>query len=90
MSVTVLVPETFQPFTGGVEAVEVEGATVGQSLEETLKKFPELRRVWFKEKDKLVGYLLILLNGEKIHGDVLSQTVKDGDEIYPLPVIGGG
>jgi molybdopterin converting factor small subunit len=90
MSIKVLIPESFQTATGGINAVEVKGKTIGECLVEAVEKFPGLQKLWFKEKGKLASYLLILLNGEKVHNNNLSQTVKDKDEIYPLLVIGGG
>jgi len=90
MGVRVLIPETFQTATGGVEEVMVEGETVGQCLNKAVEKYPRLQKLWFVEKDTLAHYLLIFVNGENIHGDSLKHVVKDGDEIYPMLIIGGG
>jgi molybdopterin converting factor small subunit len=90
MGVKVIIAETFKSATGGIETVEVEGETVGQCLEEVVRKFPGLQKLWFREKGKLASYLLILLNGENIRENKLTRAVKDGDEICPLLIIGGG
>jgi molybdopterin converting factor small subunit len=90
MSIKVLIPENFQTATAGISAVEVKGVNIGECLDEAVERFPGLRKLWFKEKGKLASYLLILVNGEKINGNNLRHTVKDKDEIYTLPVIGGG
>ena len=90
MSVKVLIPETFQTATGGAEIVEVKGETVGQCLKEAVKKYPGLEKLWFEGKDKLARYILIFINGENTHGDSLTQAVKEGDEINPMLIIGGG
>ncbi len=90
MSIKVIIDEAFQPATGGVEAVEVTGDTIGQCLKEVVKKFPGLQKLWFKAENRPSPYILILLNGENISGNRLIHKVKDGDEIYPLLIIGGG
>ena len=90
MSVKVLISETFQTATGGTETVEVEGNTVGESLREAIKKYSGLEKLWFEGENKLAHYILVFINGENIHGDTLPHPVKDGDEIYPMLIIGGG
>ncbi len=90
MSVKVVIAETFQTVTGGTEMVEVQGKTVGRCLEEVVKKFPGIEKMWYGEKGQLAHYILIFVNGENVLGDNLMQPVKDGDEIYPMLIIGGG
>jgi molybdopterin converting factor small subunit len=90
MSIKVIIEESFRPATGGVEEVEVEGDTIGQCLQETVKKFPGLKKIWFKGENKPTPYILVFLNGENIGGSKLARKVKDRDEICPLLIIGGG
>jgi hypothetical protein len=90
MSIRVIIEESFRSATGGVEKMEVEGDTIGQCLKEAVKKFPDLKKLWFKGNNKLTPYLLILLNSENIGGNKMARKVKDGDEICPLLIIGGG
>ncbi len=90
MRVKVLIAETFQTATAGTEIIEVQGETIGQCLNETVRKFPGLEKLWFEKKGKLAHYILLFINGENVRGDGLSQAVKEGDEIYPMLIIGGG
>lgn len=90
MGVKVLIPESFQTATSGTEMVEVDGKTVGQCLKEVIRQFPGLEKLWFAEKEKLAYYILLFINGENVQGDGLSLEVKEGDEIYPMLIIGGG
>jgi hypothetical protein len=43
----------------------------------------------FDENNDLPTYVTVFINGEKA-SDGLSLPVKDGDEIFPMMIIGGG
>ncbi len=91
MSVSMKIPAMFQNETGGVKLVEVDGHTIGESLDELIKLYPSIEKVLFDERDVLAGWLMIFLNGEALpDGNRLAVPVKDGDEIYPLMMIDGG
>jgi molybdopterin converting factor small subunit len=90
MMVKVIIAETFQSATGGIESVEVEGKTIGQCLKEAVQKYPGLQKLWFKSENQLAHYILVLINGENTSQNKLSRKIKDGDEIYPMLIIGGG
>jgi molybdopterin converting factor small subunit len=90
MGVKVIIAETFQTATAGTDIIEVQGETVGQCLIETVRKYPGLEKLWFEKKGKLAHYMLLFINGENVHGEGLGQKVKEGDEIYPMLIIGGG
>jgi molybdopterin converting factor small subunit len=90
LSIQVVIAATFQSATGGIESVEVEGKTLGQCLNEAVKKFPGLQKLWFKSENQLAHYLLVLINGENTSQNKLNLAVKDGDQIYPMLMIGGG
>ncbi len=90
MGVKVIIAETFQSATGGLEAVEVEGKTLGQCLKGAVKKYPGLQTFWFKSDKRLAPYILVLINGENTSQNKLSRRINSGDEIYPMLIIGGG
>ena len=47
MSVKINIHQTHRQFTDGLDAIEVEGNTVGNCLNHLVKKFPENNKVLF-------------------------------------------
>ena len=90
MSIKIDIPSYLQPFTNNVEAVEVNGSTVGGCLNHLVKQFPDIQKMLFAENGKLLGYVGIYVNGEDTYPEELAKPVKSGDELYILYVIGGG
>ena len=90
MSVKVVISESFLVASGGITEVETSGKTIGECLREAARKSPALENIWFMPEGGISKYVLLCLNGEGIPGNNLDQAVNDGDEIYPLLVIGGG
>ena len=90
MSVKVLISEAFQSSTGGKDTLEVKGSTIGECLKEVLKQYPALEKVWFDRDGRFVHYMILFLNGENVPKNDLNTAVKQGDEIYPVLMIGGG
>lgn len=90
MGVRVVIPESFQVASGGLEEVETGGKTIGECLREALEKAPGLQKVWFTPEGGLSKYVVIFLNSENVPGNDLNREVNDGDEIMPLLLVGGG
>ena len=90
MSVKVIIPESFLVASGGIDEIETHGSTIEECLKEAVKQAPALQKLWFTPEGELSKYILLCLNGETIPRTKADQTVKDGDEIMPLLVIGGG
>ncbi len=90
MSIKIIIPESFLVASGGIDEIEVHGSTVEECLKEAARKAPALQKIWFTPEGRLSKYVMLCLNGENIPLDKLSQPVRDGDEIMPLLVIGGG
>lgn len=90
MSIKVIIPESFQVVSGGVEEIEASADTVGGCLKEAVKKAPALQKLWFTAEGELSKYVILCVNGESISRSYLDHPVKDGDEIMPILVIGGG
>jgi hypothetical protein len=90
MSIKVVIPESFLVAAGGITEVETAGKTIGECLKIAAEKATALHNLWFTPEGSLSKYVLLFLNGENVSENNLEQAVKDGDEIYPLLVIGGG
>ena len=89
MSVTVNIPQFLQPDTGEVRETKVEGGTVGECLNDLVRRFPRLKPLLF-EKGKLHGYLEVFVNRESAYPEELAKPVNAGDELHIINIIVGG
>jgi molybdopterin converting factor small subunit len=83
----------FREAAEGASAVDIRDCrTVGECLKRLRAQFPLLGKMLFDEGDSVSGSLNVLINGQSVGegSDVVDQPVRDGDEICPLMVIGGG
>ena len=69
-------------FTGGVEEVEIEAATVGALITRLDQRFPGIG-------EHLRSGMAVAIDGE-IMADAIYEPVPDGAEVHFLPPIGGG
>ena len=90
MSIKVIIADSFLVASGGITELETTGKTVGECLKTAAKQVPALQKLWFTPQGTLSKFVLLFLNGENVTGNNVDQIVKEGDEIYPLLVIGGG
>ncbi len=90
MSIKIDIPSYLQLFTNSMEAVEVNGSTVGECLNHLVTQLPGIEKMLFAKNGKLLGYVNIYVNGEDAYPEELAKPVKDGDELNILYIIGGG
>lgn len=90
MSIKINLPSYFLPYTNDKYIIEVEGATVGECLNQLVKQFPDLKKMVFDKKGKLHAYIGIYVNGEDAFPQQVAKPVRDGDEIHIIYIIGGG
>ncbi len=76
--------------SSGREAVAVSGNSVGECLKDLVKQIPAIEKEIFDKDGELLKQFCISVNSEVMFHDELSIPVKDGDEIYLLPLIAGG
>jgi len=69
--------------------MECEGVTVGQALEDVIRREPRLKPRIYREDGRLVvGIFLNNRNVRALQG--LDTPVEDGDELRLMPPIAGG
>ena len=90
MSIKINIHRTHRQFTNGLELVEVDGNTVGACLDNLVRQFPDIRKVLFNKKGKLVNVIEIYLNLKSAYPDELAKQVRDGDNIHITLMIAGG
>ncbi len=90
MSIKLEIPTYLQPFTNDRATIEVKGNTIGQCLDQLAAQFSDIGERLLTPDGELHAYVGIYINGEDAYPDELAKTVKDGDEVHILYVIGGG
>jgi len=90
MSVRVKLPPILQEPSGGVEAPEVTGRTVGECLDSLEAQFPGIKDHLFDRQGKLLRIFGIYLDADGLRPIELDTTVRDGDEIVILNFLMGG
>lgn len=85
------IPTPLRPFTDKKEAVEVNGATVGELLADLTKTYDGLRKHLYAEDGRLRNFVNVYLNDEDIRYLQKEQTpVKPGDTLSIVPSVAGG
>ena len=90
MSIKINIHKTHRQFTNGLDIVEVDGNTVGACLDNLVRQFPDMGKVLFNKKGKLVNVIEIYVNLKSAYPDELARQVKDGDDIHITLMIAGG
>ena len=91
MANKILIPTPLRPYTGKQEAVEVEGATVGDLLAQLTAKYDGLKKHLYTEDGRLRSFVNVYINDEDIRYLNKEQTpVRPGDTISIIPSVAGG
>ncbi|MBW2606349.1 MAG: ThiS family protein [Deltaproteobacteria bacterium] len=90
MSIKINIHKTHRQFTNGLDIVEVDGNTVGACLDNLVRQFPDMGKVLFNKKGKLVNVIEIYVNLKSAYPDELAKQVRDGDNIHITLMIAGG
>jgi len=91
MSHRVLIPTPLRPYTGQQDAVEADGATVGDVLTSLTSKHGELKRHLYGDDGKLRHFVNIYVNDDDIRYLEKERTaLKPGDVISIVPSVAGG
>ena len=90
MTVKMKISPTLYHFAEGQNVVEVNGSTIGECLKDLVAKFPDLEKNLLNQQGVLHEYLEIYVNRVRVNPGSYDGYVKDGDELYIIPVIDGG
>lgn len=91
MSVQIRIPTPLRKFTAGKEIVDVEGATVGEALQQLGESHPELKAKIFSENGEVRRFVNIFANDEDIRfQERLETPLNEGDQVSIVPAIAGG
>lgn len=91
MAVRVRIPTPLRKFTGGQEAVEVEGDSIQGLIDALESAHPGLKERICEDDGSVRRFVNVYVNGDDIRFlDNLTSAVKDGDEVSIVPAIAGG
>ncbi len=85
---TVFIPSMLRPLAGGQDALEVNGATVREVVENLAVSYPGLRGRLLAD-GQLPGNISVAIDGEISTLGLLDQLEPDS-EIHFVPAISGG
>ena len=88
MSVKVNIHPFLGEYTNNQDAVEVNGSTVGECLEQLVAQFPGIREALFGKDGNLLNCIDIFVNADNAYPEELAKPVKDGDKLYIVMIMG--
>jgi molybdopterin converting factor small subunit len=87
----IIIPTPLRKFTDNVAAFDVQGATVGESIDELVAAFPGLKEHLKDQNDKLRSFVNIFVGDEDIRSLNHEKTpVSEHAVISIVPAIAGG
>src|SRR5215216_6125110 len=91
MATRILIPTPLRPYTDKKDAVEADGATVGELLADLTAKHAGLKAHLYNEQGKLRSFVNVYVNDDDIRYLEKEQTaVKPDDTVSIIPSVAGG
>jgi molybdopterin synthase sulfur carrier subunit len=91
MAVTVRIPTTMRPISGGSSTVSVEGSTLGEVLAALEAAHPGFQDRLFDETGALRKFVNVFVADDDVrYLDGLDTKVPDGETVSIIPAVAGG
>ena len=91
MAVTVRIPTTMRPLSGGSSTVSVEGSTLGEVLAALEAAHPGFHERLFDEAGALRKFVNVFVADDDVrYLDGLSTPTPEGSTISIIPAVAGG
>ena len=91
MAVTVRIPTTMRPLSGGASSVEVEGSTLREVLEALNTAHAGFGERLFDANGDLHKFVNIFVSDDDVrYMQGLDTPVKSGDTVSIIPAVAGG
>ena len=91
MAVTVRIPTTMRPISGGVALVSVEGSTLAEVLANLEAAHPGFRDRLFDEAGALRKFVNVFVADDDVrYLQNVDTVVPDGETVSIIPAVAGG
>src|SRR5687768_6871303 len=91
MATKIHIPTPLRPFTDKLDAVEIDGNTIGELLQNLTTKYGGLKQHLYSADGKLRSFVNIYVNDDDIRYLQKDQTpLKKGDTVSIIPSVAGG
>ena len=91
MATKIMIPTPLRPFTDKLDAVDIDGATVGELLQNLTTKYAGLKQHLYAADGKLRSFVNVYVNDDDIRYLQKDLTpVKAGDTVSIIPSVAGG
>ena len=91
MAVTVRIPTTMRPLSGGNSTVKVDGATLADVLKNLNADHPGFDDRLFDENGALRKFVNVFVADDDVrYLDGLNTVVPDGETVSIIPAVAGG
>ena len=91
MAVTVRIPTTLRPMTGGVAQVQVEGTNLGEVIDNLEAAHPGFRERLLDEAGELRKFVNLFVADDDVrYLDGLKTPVPAGETVSIIPAVAGG
>jgi len=86
--VQVTIPSPLLSYTGHVERVEAEGATLDELLHDLDRRYPGIRFRMINEQDEMRPHIIFFVGGVRTRN--LAESLADTTEVVILHALSGG
>jgi sulfur-carrier protein len=91
VAVRVRLPTILRSYAAGQSAVDADGATVGQVVDDLVRQFPGMAGHLKAPDGGLHRFVNVYVNDEDVrYAGGVDAAVGDGDEVSILPAVAGG
>ena len=91
MAVTIRIPTTLRPLSGGNSTVEVEGSTLGEVLANLETAHPGFKDRLFDDQGGLRRFVNLFVADDDVrYLQGLDTPVPDGETVSIIPAVAGG
>ncbi len=90
-SVRVYLPRALREYSGGADAVDVDGETLAQALARLDALHPGLGERILDDQGQPREYVFLFVNHERVRDEAVEAVpLKAGDEVHVFPSVQGG
>ena len=90
MSITIEISSVFARYARNQTVFQVKGSTVGECLQDLVRQFSGLKKIFLDKNGNLHHIYDVYVNGKSAYPKEMAKPVKDGDKLNIVMLIYGG